>query len=114
MININKDRVKNSFNRASETYDIYSNIQKKSCARMVENLKKFLLLSNQIADYGCGTGFSTLLLSKNFPFQTLYAIDFAEKLIEKAKEKIKNNKVKFIITDFDKVSFSVQTLDLIF
>ena len=56
--------------------------------------------SNTVVEIGCGTGKNTTLFSQIA--ETVYAIDFSEGMIKKAKEKVKSNNVLFSIADISK------------
>ncbi|MEM0379396.1 MAG: methyltransferase domain-containing protein [Nanopusillaceae archaeon] len=85
-------------NRVSEFYDnlvdIYDSLygeEQKNKILEIEKIYNKLFLSKTFEkglDYGCGTGISTVFLSKIA--KEVYIYDISEKMIQKAKEKIKN------------------------
>lgn len=105
MINDIKVRIQRSFNRASDTYDEYSFIQREVCKNLLKQLKNLNFRHDVIADFACGTGISTREIINVFSCKTLYAIDFCDELLEKAKNKKLGSKVIFILADFDDVVF---------
>ena len=105
MINDIKARIQRSFNKASDTYDAYSFIQREVCKNLLKQLKNLNFRHDVIADFACGTGISTQEIINAFSCKTLYAIDFCDKLLAKAKNKKLGSKVIFILADFDDVIF---------
>ena len=105
MISNIKARIQRSFNKASDTYDAYSFIQREVCRNLLRQLKNLNFRHDIIADFACGTGISTQEIIDAFSCKTLYAIDFCDKLLEKAKSKKLGSKVIFILADFDDINF---------
>ncbi|QTS83921.1 methyltransferase domain-containing protein [Coxiella endosymbiont of Amblyomma nuttalli] len=100
-----KVRIQQSFNNASDTYDTYSFIQREVCKNLLKQLKNLSFRHDVIADFACGTGISTQEIMNAFSCRTLYAIDFSDKLLAKAKNKKLGSKVVFILADFDDIVF---------
>lgn len=113
MINDIKVRIQRSFNRASDTYDEYSLIQREVCKNLLKQLKNLNFRHDVIADFACGTGISTREIINVFSCKTLYAIDFCDELLEKAKNKKLGSKVIFILADFDDVVFLKNSFQLL-
>lgn len=110
-----KNKIKNSFNRASATYDHYAQLQQKQSFLLVKQVGKFMQTHcNTIIDLGCGTGNSTLTLHDNFFYKRLYAIDIANVLLKKAKQKLKYRELYFVESDFDNLPRKIVDIDLIF
>lgn len=105
MTNNIKVRIQKSFNKASDTYDTYSFIQREVCKNLLKQLKNLNFRHDIIADFACGTGVSTQEIVNVFSYKTLYAIDFCDKLLVKAKNKKLGSKVIFVLADFDDVIF---------
>ena len=113
MSNDIKVRIQRSFNKASDTYDAYSFIQREVCKNLLKQLKDLNFRHDVIADFACGTGVSTREIINVFSFKTLYAIDFCDKLLAKAKNKKLGSKVIFILADFDDVVFFKNSFQLL-
>lgn len=114
MFNEKKMRIQRSFNRAFKTYDAYSYMPAKICKELLDQLKKIELNYEVIADFACGTGVSTQEISSVFSFNSMYAIDFCNSLLDEAQKKIRNAKVMFILADFDDFLFFENSLQLAF
>jgi len=109
-----KAKIKNSFNRAWKTYDVNCEVQKTVCLKAIELLLRHGKTHLQVADFACGTGVSTLFLSEKIDFEQMKAIDFSEKLSEIAREKINDDRIEILLSDYDDRIFADQTVDLIF
>ena len=100
--------IKEWYNTIANSYDeLYEEEQRKKLEIIKKELegKKF----KKGLDAGCGTGISTEYLL-NF-CEDVVAVDISEKMVEKAKRKLKN--VKFLIKDLKDIDFK-EEFDLIF
>ena len=102
------------FNQAAETYDNNCLLQKKTCINLISHLKKIGSKFQNIVDFGCGTGISTHLLYEHIEHDYLCGVDFAPKLLDKAKIKLNTCDVDFHYADFNEVVFPNNTIDLAF
>jgi len=103
--------IQSAYNKWSSTYD-----EDKNFTRDLDSIvmkKNFSDLKiNTILEIGCGTGKNTELLSRIG--KKVYAFDFSEKMILKAKEKVKTNNVAFTVTNInDRWQTENQVIDLI-
>ena len=97
--------IQSAYNKWSSTYDEDKNLTRDLYAIVMK--KNFSDLKfNTILEIGCGTGKNTELLSKIA--KKVYAFDFSEKMILKAKEKLKTDNVIFSLSD---ISQKWQTKD---
>ncbi len=91
--------IKEAYNVWSRKYDSNDNktrdLDKKVTQRV---LSKYNF--NKVLEMGCGTGKNTLWFSKNS--KKVHAVDFSTKMLQKAKEKIKEDNVKFTEADITK------------
>jgi len=73
--------------------------------------------SISVADIGCGTGASTLVLAKQLPNATITAVDlfpeFLELLVEKAQRTACAERIKTVAASMDELPFANESLDLI-
>jgi SAM-dependent methyltransferase len=67
----------------------------------LEGVQAKLEAGGRVADVGCGTGASTLLMAKAFPKSTFFGFDYHDKSIADAREKAKNEGLA------DQVTFEV-------
>ncbi len=108
-----KERVRSNFDSAINTYDSHCIIQNAICDEAIALLIKYSHDFSGIADFACGTGESTKKLIDSIGYKQCYAIDFAENLLNTAKEKL-SNQAECILSDFDKNIFDAGQLDLVF
>lgn len=103
--------VENAYNRWSDQYDTNDN---KTRDLEAIALKEILapLSFKRCLEVGCGTGKNTVWLAQQAPFIT--AVDFSQKMLERAKEKIPSNGVQFIKADINASwNFVTGTYDLV-
>ena len=108
-----KERIKHHFNRAYKTYDDYCAVQNDASQRILELLMQHEFHFEEIADFACGTGESTLRLIKKIRYEKCYAIDFSDKLLNIAANKLPDT-VRCVLSDFDTSLFPNDSLGLIF
>ena len=88
--------IKSLYNKWSSTYDEDKNFTR-DLDFMVMSKTFSKLKFNKILEIGCGTGKNTKLLSSIA--KKVYALDFSEAMILKAKEKLKSENVFFSVSD---------------
>ena len=88
--------IKSLYNKWSSTYDEDKNFTR-DLDFMVMSKTFSKLKFNKILEIGCGTGKNTKLLSSIA--KKIYALDFSEAMILKAKEKLKSENVFFSVSD---------------
>lgn len=94
-------KIKHAFNRAAQTYDQHCQLQKKVADALLALLNSQATLPKNIIDIGCGTGINTEQLVNLYPHSDVYALDFADKLLQSAKSRLTGKNVQFIESDFD-------------
>ncbi|MBA3661146.1 MAG: methyltransferase domain-containing protein [Gammaproteobacteria bacterium] len=108
-----KHALKNHFNRAAETYDASSVIQKAAGHCLVNKIKQHVINAPHIIDLGCGSADFTEHLAAFMTYDKFYAIDIAEKLLEKAKSRLRYVPIQFFLADYDCFHFPLLAFDLI-
>lgn len=117
---ISKKRARDSFNRAAKTYDNVAVLQREVGDRLIERLDIVRATPKTILDVGCGTGDSTLKLSKLYRRSSIVALDFAERMLQVAshkqswKQKLLGNEIRFICADAEHLPFSDNSFDFVF
>lgn len=95
-----KRAIKYSGSLNSTTKDIW--LRKIEVSLLKVQLKKFSWITS-VLDIGCGDGYTTISLSKEFPDISFVGADYSEKMILNAKERLDSetlgNRVKFIVLD---------------
>ena len=91
--------IQNAYNEWSETYDSNENLTRDLDQKVTRDT-----LANQkfetILEIGCGTGKNTAFLVQIG--RNVHALDFSQGMIEKAREKVQAENVRFSIADLTK------------
>ena len=88
--------IQNAYNHWSESYDTDENLTRDLDQKVMRDALADLHF-NAILEIGCGTGKNTIFLSQIGT--RVDALDFSEGMIEKAKEKVKAENVRFSLAD---------------
>lgn len=81
----NKQRVRQSFDRAASTYDAAAVVQRRVCDRLLDALTAPGFCPARILDAGCGTGYGARQLRKHWPATHLTGVDFAPAMLGYAR-----------------------------
>lgn len=112
---LTKIKIKQSFAAASSSYDSVALLQR----TVGESLLQWVETINQgeiIVDLGCGTGFLTGGLSKQFIGQPerIIAIDIAMPMLNAARHKLSDKPdVVYLCADAEKLPFQAESIDII-
>jgi len=103
--------IQNTYNEWSETYDTDENLTRDLDGQVTRNMlgdRHF----DSILEIGCGTGKNTVFLAQIG--SRVRAIDFSQGMIEKAKQKVQEENVRFSMMDITQPwEFENQSFDLI-
>ncbi|MCF8240573.1 MAG: class I SAM-dependent methyltransferase [Melioribacteraceae bacterium] len=88
--------IKDAYNNWSSTYDDDKNLTRDLDEKVTRKILNPLKVKSTL-EIGCGTGKNTEMLAKISG--KVLAIDFSERMIERAKEKIKSGNVEFKTAD---------------
>lgn len=103
--------IQKSYDDWSESYDTDENLTRDLDQKVIRKALANLLFK-AILEIGCGTGKNTVFLAHIG--EVVHAVDFSEGMIEKAKEKVKAENVRFSMMDItEKWNFDDQSFDLI-
>ena len=108
------NNIKHAFNRAAQTYDEHCLLQQKTGADLLDLLNPQVTLPKNIIDIGCGTGINTEQLVNQYPHSSMYALDFADKLLQRAELRLAGKKVQLIESDFDSWQGGHSNFDVIY
>lgn len=107
--------IMNNFNKAAETYDANCCVQKEIGKKLISILKQYKPNARNIIDLGCGTGLITKELATCYHgYQQFYALDIADKLLEKACKTLSQFEVTILKTNFENFRLSTIYFDLIY
>ncbi len=107
-----KKKIRNYFNKASNSYENVAYVQRQSAEFLVEKLLEVNDIYPQtILDLGTGTGYIPELLIKYYP-KSLYRLnDIAPKMLEVCSSKfINHDNLRFSIGDMENIDFSYHQL----
>jgi malonyl-CoA O-methyltransferase len=108
--------IQKAYNEWAESYDTDGNLTRDLDQKVTRDDLAHLHF-NSILEIGCGTGKNTSFLS--LIGENVHAVDFSEGMIEKAKEKVQTENVKFSTMDitkkwkFDNNSFDLVVCNLV-
>ena len=123
-----KDQVKDSFNRAADSYDGAAILQQEVCKRLLDRLCYIKAEPAMILDIGSGTGQGAQGLLQQYPQASVISLDLAEKMLLKNRQKLQptglTSKLKKLIAgrqschyvcgDAEQLPFADASVDLIF
>ena len=111
---IDKKKLERRFSRNAKTYDEYAVVQKEMSHKLVSEIK--VEKPKRILEIGCGTGYLTNLIAKQFENAEILALDLAPGMIDVAKERLAplnaSGRIDFVCADAE-VAFPHGTFDLI-
>lgn len=99
MQQVNKNLIKRCFNKAGQTYDLYSEAQHEIGLELIKKIPKKYYPAQM--DLGCGTGWLTKHLIETHAAEYCYALDFSENLLNIAKARLHEYPVVLLQHDFD-------------
>lgn len=87
------DAVTKSFSKASASYHSEASVQKKVAEGLIASLKpwKEIIPEGPVLEIGCGTGFLSELIAREFPDRELIISDASEKMLNQARAKLTGN-----------------------
>lgn len=111
----NKLESKKFWNKIASGYDKHAlHTYRQAYTDTINKSKKYLNPDQIVMDIGCGSGITTIELSKNV--KEVYAIDTSEKMIDIAKIKMENANIKninFKVSDIFDSCFKEDSFDVI-
>lgn len=111
---MDKNKIAAAFNKAALIYDQHATVQKIIGEYLLDNICVAKLKPKNILDLGCGTGYFTKKLSRLFPASVVYGIDFAEKMLEFAKEHHLQDKIIYLLSEAEKLPFKDNYSEIVF
>jgi malonyl-CoA O-methyltransferase len=112
LLTIDKAAVASRFNRSAGTYDDHCRVQRLMAGRLMAALGG-VPAPARILELGCGTGHLTGLLASRFPTSKIVAVDFAERMVELARNRVRGSLVELDVADAETAAFDPESFDLI-
>ncbi len=94
---MDKNILARNFSRCASVYDKHANIQRLAASELIRELPNSDFKS--ILEIGCGTGGYTRLLRERFKDAAIKSVDIAEKMVEVARQKLKDGEIRFSVED---------------
>jgi malonyl-CoA O-methyltransferase len=85
---LDKNLIKESFNRAATRYDEAAVLQREVGKRLLERLDLVKLVPDTILDVGCGTGIITIPLLKKYRKAKVIGLDIAYNMLTIARQRV--------------------------
>src|SRR5262245_10493930 len=84
-LQLDKQRIRNSFDKAAATYDAAAVLQNEVCSRMLERLALIKRSPATVIDAGCGSGNALPGLRERCPDASIVQLDIALGMLERAR-----------------------------
>lgn len=110
---LDKHQVAQSFGRAAATYDSAAQIQKWSGEQLIDGLNR-CKSPQSIVDLGCGTGWHSCLLKKQFSGAQVTGVDFSSEMLEYASTHQAVSGINWLCSDAEDLALGDSSQDLIF
>lgn len=108
MSKIDKDKVRQAFDRAADQYDATALFQYQVCQRLMDFLPS-AISPERILDGGCGTGFGAEMLHQCWPNTSITGCDLSPEMVRKTHER----GIGAICADLEALPFEGNHFDLI-
>jgi malonyl-CoA O-methyltransferase len=85
---LDKRQMRSAFSRAAGTYDGAAHLQRDIADQLLERLRESNTAPQALLDLGCGTGYLSQRLAREFPAARVVALDLAEGMLRRAHARI--------------------------
>jgi malonyl-CoA O-methyltransferase len=107
---LDKHQVARSFSRAANSYDSVADLQRRVGRQLLETLPD--ISADVVLDLGCGTGFFTPQLQKQYPESTVVGLDLAEGMVAYAASHKSSR--HWLCADAELLPLADNSIDVIF
>ena len=112
---IDKQHARRSFSRAADSYDEVAVLQREVGERMLNRLQLVRMRPETILDLGAGTGVATGRLLQQYGKASVYALDFALPMLQRAKRRGSwLRKPRCACADMEQLPFASNSMELIY
>ncbi|HEX2180104.1 MAG TPA: methyltransferase domain-containing protein [Actinomycetota bacterium] len=112
LVGIDKKAVAGRFNRSATFYDAHCHVQRRMADRLMKRLDG-LPMPSRILELGCGTGYLTEMLAGRFPEAAIRAVDFAENMVDRARQRLRRWGVELEVADAEAAGLATCAYDLV-
>ncbi len=114
--NVNVERVRQAFNLAAESYDVFSLLQQTVADRLIESFEHIKIKPSLILDLGSGTGYGSKHLSRCFKKAQIYQADLSVQMLKNSRKQASRffSKEHFICADAKQIPLPNNSFDLVF
>jgi len=111
---LNKAVVRQSFERAVDTYDSAAVLQRKVADELLQRLALMPMQPRRCLDLGCGTGYCSRALKKRYPKSQMVGLDLAHGMVCAAKKQAGwLSRQHFACGDAEALPFADNSFDLV-
>ena len=112
VLEMDKAQVQRSFSQNAITYDQYAVVQKEMARELLLKIRSTGKYFRNILEIGCGTGFLTELLAREYPLAQITATDIAPEMIVVAKEKLAVfSNINYFVADGENLLVDKESLE---
>lgn len=114
---LDKNAIRQSFDRAASSYDHYAVLQREVESRLLERIEFQRHEPRVILDLGCGTGSASHSLATQFPQANVIALDWAPAMLAKAGARSGPDfigKLNQLCADMHAIPLAARSVDLVF
>lgn len=100
-----QEACKRNFGQSAATYDEYALVQKDMARDLLAKIKSTRPAFDRILEIGCGTGFLTELLAREYPQARIIALDIAPEMLARAKKQlVEFTNIAYLLADGENLS----------
>ena len=115
MIELDKRRVRASFDRAAERYEEAALLQHEIGDRLLARLDLLKLAPTRVLDVGCGSGYCTRALAQRYRRATVIGVDLAPAMARAARARRRwFSRTAFVVGDAERLPMASGTVDMLF
>lgn len=116
---IDKRKVRESFDRAASSYDEVAILQREIGGRLLERLDLIKLQPQRILDLGAGTGVYSLALAQRYKQAQIISLDLAPAMLHRSRHRLPLlsrwfGKHSFVCADAEQMPLADNSVDLVF
>lgn len=104
-----------AFNRAAGTYDAAAELQREVADRLLERLDWIKVQPAAVLELGCGTGYCTRALERQYRRARVWALDIAEAMLRHTRRRAGwFSKTRYLCADVERLPLADRSVDMLF